>query len=148
MAINSALIRDLCYASKLSEDEYEAYLLPVIANLAHVVHLLPASAYDHHQGYGGLFVHCLECAYYAANQAKNTIFDRSSTPKEIHWNRRRWILTCILAALVHDTGKPYTDMEVTSKDGRSWNKTMPLLDWLRKEGIESYYVTFLSDRTQ
>ena len=147
MAINSALIRDLCYASKLSEDEYEAYLLPVIANLAHVVHLLPASAYDHHQGYGGLFVHCLECAYYAANQAKNTIFDRSSTPKEIHWNRRRWILTCILAALVHDTGKPYTDMEVTSKDGRSWNKTMPLLDWLRKEGIESYYVTFLSDRT-
>ena len=147
MAINSTLIRDLCYASKLTESEYEAYLLPVIANLAHVVHLLPASAYDHHQGYGGLFVHSLEVAYYAANQAKNTIFDRTSTPKEIHWNRRRWILTCILAALVHDCGKPYTDIEVTSDDGKSWPKTMPLLDWLRHEGLFDYYVTFRSERT-
>ena len=147
MAINSALIRDLCYASKLSETEYEAFLLPVIANLAHVVHLLPASAYDHHQGYGGLFMHSLEVAYYAANQAKNTIFDRTSSPKEIHWNRRRWILTCILAALVHDSGKPYTDMEVTSLDGKSWTKAKPLLDWLREESVDEYCVSFLSERT-
>lgn len=146
---NAKLIRDICYASKLNEYEYQKYLLPVITNLAHVVHLVPASQDDHHQGYGGLFTHSLEVAYYAANQAKNTIFDSASTPKEIQWNRRRWILICILAGLVHDIGKPYTDMEITtgsSTGGKSWRKSLPLLDWLRQEHVEEYYVSFLCDR--
>jgi hypothetical protein len=77
---NGKLIRDLCYATTLSEEEAENILLPVIANLARIVHLTPASEYDHHQGYGGLFTHSLEVAYYAANDAKTTIFDRSASP--------------------------------------------------------------------
>ena len=114
------------------------YLLPVITNVAHFVHLLPASQDDHHQGYGGLFTHSLEVAFEAANLAKNTIFDRVSPPKEIQWNRRRWILICVLAGLVHDIGKPYTDLEVTTgpdEGGKSWKKSLPLLDWLRQEHI-------------
>ena len=54
---NGKLIRDLCYATTLSEEESEKFLLPVITNLARIVHLTPASEYDHHQGYGGLFTH-------------------------------------------------------------------------------------------
>ena len=136
---NGKLIRDLCYATTLSEEEAENFLLPVIANLARIVHLTPASEYDHHQGYGGLFTHSLEVAYYAANDAKTTIFDRSASPKDLYLNKRRWILTAVLAALAHDIGKVFTDMEITAPNGQHWVQDEPIVDWLRKNGIKSYY---------
>ena len=145
-AANGNLIRELCYASKLSEEEIERFLLPVISNLAMIVHLVPASEYDHHQGYGGLFTHSLEVAYYAANEAKNTIFDRSAPPKVIHLTTRRWILTAILAALCHDIGKVFTDVTITASDGRHWPATQPILTWLRRNKIESYYISFRPGR--
>ena len=145
-AANGNLIRELCYASKLNEEEIERFLLPVISNLAMIVHLVPASEYDHHQGYGGLFTHSLEVAYYAANEAKNTIFDRSAPPKVIHLTTRRWILTAILAALSHDIGKVFTDVTITASDGRHWPATQPILTWLRRNNIESYYISFRPGR--
>ena len=143
---NGKLIRDLCYATTLSEEEAENFLLPVIANLARIVHLTPASEYDHHQGYGGLFTHSLEVAYYAANDAKTTIFDRSASPKDLYMNKRRWILTAVLAALAHDIGKPFTDMEITAPNGQHWVQDEPIVDWLRKNGIKSYYISFRPGR--
>ena len=143
---NAKLIRDICFASKLSEDEYMEFLVPIFFNLARYIHVCPASDYHHHQGYGGLYTHSLEVAYYAANKAAGTIFDRNSTPQDKHNNRRRWTLTCILAGLLHDCGKPYTDMIITARDGRLWHKEVPLLTWLRNEGIEEYHVRFRPDR--
>ncbi|MDO4937351.1 MAG: MobH family relaxase, partial [Sutterellaceae bacterium] len=143
---NGKLIRNLCYATTLSEEESQRYLLPVITNLAKIVHLTPASEYDHHQGYGGLFTHTLEVAYYAANDAKTTIFDRSANPKDLHNNKRRWILTAVLAALTHDIGKPFTDMEITAPNGLHWVRDEPLVDWLRKNRIENYYISFRPGR--
>ena len=143
---NGKLIRDLCYATTLSEEESEKFLLPVITNLARIVHLTPASEYDHHQGYGGLFTHSLEVAYYAANDAKTTIFDRSASPKELHQNKRRWILTAVLAALTHDIGKAFTDMDITAPNGQHWVQDEPIVDWLRKNGIKSYYISFRPGR--
>ena len=143
---NGKLIRDLCYATTLSEEESQKYLLPVITNLARIVHLTPASEYDHHQGYGGLFTHTLEVAYYAANNAKTAIFDRSASPEELYRNKRRWILTAVLAALLHDIGKPFTDMEITAADGRHWVQDEPIVDWLRKNRITSYYISFRPNR--
>lgn len=139
---NTTLIRELCYAARLSEDELHRFLLPVITNLAMIVHLAPASEYDHHQGYGGLFTHSLEVAYFAANEADSTIFDRSAPPKVLHQNKRRWILTAILAALSHDIGKVFTDMTITAPDGRHWTPDVPLLTWLRRNKIEEYFISF------
>ena len=143
---NGKLIRDLCYATTLSEEEAENFLLPVIANLARIVHLTPASEYDHHQGYGGLFTHSLEVAYYDDNDAKTTIFDRSASPKDLYLNKRRWILTAVLAALAHDIGKVFTDMEITAPNGQHWVQDEPIVDWLRKNGIKSYYISFRPGR--
>lgn len=47
------LVRNLCSAIPLSDDEVERYLMPVVWNLACFVHLLPASAHHHHRGLGG-----------------------------------------------------------------------------------------------
>ena len=145
-AANGKLIRELCYASTLSEEESQRFLLPVITNLASIVHLTPASEYDHHQGYGGLFTHSLEVAYYAANEAKTTIFDRSASPRLLHQNKRRWILTAVLAALSHDVGKVFTDMTITAPDGRHWAADEPILTWLRRNNIESYFISFRPGR--
>lgn len=144
---NATLIRRLCNSSRLDEEESQRILMPAIANLAHYVHLVPASEHDHHSGYGGLFTHSLEVALYAANQAAHTLFDVAASPREMYWNAKRWSLVCILAGLLHDVGKPYTDMEITIPGGASWDKTVPLLDWLRVKNARCYYISYLKEHT-
>lgn len=137
-AANAKLICELCYASSLSE-EVQRFLLPVITNLAKIVHLVPASDHYHH-GYGGLFKHSLEVAYYAANEARMTIFDRNASPKEKYLNSRRWILITILAGLSHDMGKVFSYMEITDGNGAFWEAYEPLLTWVRKNQLKQYYI--------
>lgn len=146
IAANGKLIRDLCYATTLDDVATQKILLPVITNLARIVHLCPASEFDHHQGYGGLFTHSLEVAYFAANTAKAKIFDRSAPPKDQYFNKCRWILTAVLAALAHDIGKPFSDMEITTADGLRWDHQGPILDWLRKNRVKSYFIAFKQGR--
>lgn len=140
-AANGKLIRDLCYASSLSEEEAQRFLLPVITNLAKIVHLVPASECGHHKGYGGLFTHSLEVAFYAANEARLTIFDQDETPKQKFLNRRRWILTTILAGLIHDAGKVFVNAKIVDENGVEWGKNEPLLDWLRRNKIQRYQMS-------
>lgn len=109
-----------------------------------IVHLVPASEDGHHQGYGGLFGHSLEVSYYAANEAKLTIFDQGETPKQKYLNRRRWILTTILAGLLHDTGKVFCQMEITAEDEVFWGLEESLLTWIRRKQIKQYYVSYCS----
>lgn len=144
--MHGALIHNIVIASKLNRDDAQRFLIPVIVNLAHLVHQVPASQYDHHKGYGGLFAHSLQVAFFAANESGRCLFDIKSSPRLMVQNKPRWNLTAILAALAHDIGKPYTDMEITAEDGRHWPKTVPLLDWLRRENIERYTVSFKPDR--
>ena len=143
---NAELIRKICQASGLDDEQCQKYLLPVITNLARQVHLLPASEQDHHSGYGGLFTHSLEVALAAANRANNSIFDLGCLPIEKEWNEKRWYMVCILAGLLHDVGKPETDMKITLADGKSWPPSMPLLNWLRAHHADCYYVAFKPDR--
>lgn len=144
---NAHLVHKLCFSASLSEDECDKYLLPTINQLAMMVHLVPASQYDHHHGYGGLFTHTLEVARFCANRARNVIFDLSVTPEQLYHNKRRWILTAILAALAHDIGKPYTDMDIVSVDGKkTWGKNETLVEWLRKEKIKQYRVAYRQGR--
>lgn len=144
-AANAKLIRELCYASSLSEEEAERFLLPVISNLAMIVHLAPASEDGHHHAYGGLFTHSLEVAYYAANEARMTIFDRNASPKEKYLNRRRWILTAVLVGLSHDMGKVFSQMNITDDHGVFWELEEPLLTSIRRKQIKQYYVSYCDE---
>ena len=51
------LIRRICSAMPLSDEDLERYFLPAVWNVANFVHLLSASQDTHHRGYGGLFAH-------------------------------------------------------------------------------------------
>lgn len=144
-AANAKLIRELCYASSLSEEEVQRFFLPVITNLAKIVHLVPASECGHHKGYGGLFTHSLEVAFYAANEARLTIFDQDETPRQKFLNRRRWILTTILAGLSHDMGKVFSQMNITDDHGVFWELEEPLLTSIRRKQIKQYYVSYCDE---
>ena len=85
------LIRRICSAMPLSDEDLEKYFLPAVWNVANFVHLLSASKDTHHRGYGGLFAHSLETALYSVNISKNKIFDFSEAPEVAFHNRGRCI---------------------------------------------------------
>ena len=141
------LIRRICKAVPLSDDLLEAHLLPTIWNVANFVHLVSASESHHHSGYGGLFRHLLECALYAANSSRQKIFDNDALPMARYSNRGKWILACVLAALLHDVGKVVTDVTVRTKSGDVWNPSeAPLGTWLARRGFPPYAFFWNKDR--
>lgn len=141
------LIRRICRALPLSDEDIEAYFLPAVWNVANFVHLLSASRDNHHRGRGGLFAHSLETALYAVNLSKNKIFDFSEAPEAAYRNRGRWILACALAALVHDVGKAVTDVAVRTRQGEVWNPNeAPLGTWLERLGRPDFTFSWKADR--
>ena len=141
------LIRKICSAMPLSDEDLEKYFLPAVWNVANFVHLLSASRDNHHRGYGGLFAHSLETSLYAVNISKNKIFDFSEAPEVAFHNRGRWILACALAGLVHDVGKAVTDITVRTKQGEVWNPNdAPLGTWLELHGRPEFTFSWNSGR--
>lgn len=145
-AINGEMIHKLCLTSTLNDHELTAYLMPVLTQLAKAVHLLPASEYEHHQGIGGLFKHSLEVAFFCANRIKQTSVPFVMTPAQMEANSKRWVLSAILAGLLHDPGKAFTDMRVTLPDGSQWQGNWLLFDWLVEKNALGYYVSFVEGR--
>lgn len=145
-AINGEMIHKLCLTSTLNDHELTAYLMPVLTQLAKAVHLLPASEYEHHQGIGGLFKHLLEVAFFCANRIKQTSVPFVMTPAQMEANTKRWVLSAILAGLLHDPGKAFTDMRVTLADGSQWQGNWLLFDWLVEKNALGYYVSFVEGR--
>ena len=142
------LIVELRHAAGLPEDMYNAMLLPVVSRYAAYVHNLPASETQHHRGAGGLFRHGLEVAYYAARASHAIAFAMDRDPSERYHEVPLWRAAALLAGLLHDIGKPATDVAVTDYEGRlEWAPArMPLADWLRESRIEAYYLRWNDKR--
>lgn len=132
----------------LTDREFETQLLPVLRRYAAFVHLLPASEKQHHRGAGGLFRHGLEVAFWAAQASEASIFSMAGTPQERRRDEPRWRLAVCLAGLMHDIGKPLTDVTIINREGSlKWNPyAMPLTDWAATHGIERYYLRWNRNR--
>ncbi|MBY5940567.1 TraI domain-containing protein [Halomonas sp. DP5N14-9] len=132
----------------LSNEEFERLMLPVLQNYAEFVHLLPASEAHHHRGAGGLFRHGLEVAFWATQASEAVIFVRDGTPRERRNLEPCWRLAVCLAALLHDLGKPLSDVSVTDKLGKAeWNPyAESLMDWVRENSIERYFLRWNKGR--
>lgn len=142
----ASLIQKILQTSGLSDTEKDKYLMPVLTNLAKYVHLLPASEYTHHQGYGGLFAHSLEVGLFCANKTKLTNFSHIDTPKSIEVNRRRWVLSGLFCGLLHDVGKAVTDLTITDQKGIRWQHETSLVDWLMSRNASRYYISYVAGR--
>lgn len=128
-----------------NEEEFERLVLPVISRYAAFVHLLPASENHHHRGAGGLFRHGLEVAFWATQASESVIFSIEGSPFERRNNEPRWRLATCFAGLLHDVGKPLSDVAITSSDGDvTWNPySESLVHWAEHLGLQRYFLRWL-----
>ena len=144
LSTQAELIQEIKQAVPISEEEKDAFLFPVIRQLAAYTHLLPASSHYHHSGRGGLFRHSLEVGLYTVNRARTHIFDLGENPDVRHKNRGRWFVACCVAGMMHDIGKVLVNMTVSGDAGRTlWRpSTESLASWGEREKLSEYYVSW------
>jgi conjugal transfer pilus assembly protein TraI len=142
------LIKAIEHALSLPDDLYQAVAEPVIARYAAFSHLLPASESHHHRGAGGLFRHGLEVAHWATQSAQGCLFATHATPRERKEQELRWRLAVCFAGLLHDIGKPVSDIAVVDREGRQlWNPCEEnLTDWASQHGIDRYFLRWRENR--
>jgi conjugal transfer pilus assembly protein TraI len=142
------LIKAIEHALSLPDDLYQTIAEPVIARYAAFSHLLPASESHHHRGAGGLFRHGLEVAHWATQAAQGCLFATQATPRERKEQELRWRLAVCFAGLLHDIGKPVSDIAVVDREGKQlWNPCEEnLTDWASQHGIDRYFLRWRENR--
>jgi conjugal transfer pilus assembly protein TraI len=148
LATQVDLIQAIEHALSLPDDLYQTIAAPVIARYAAFSHLLPASESHHHRGAGGLFRHGLEVAHWATQAAQGCLFATQATPRERKEQELRWRLAVCFAGLLHDIGKPVSDMAVVDRQGEhTWNPCDEnLTDWAAQNGIDRYFLRWRENR--
>jgi conjugal transfer pilus assembly protein TraI len=148
VATQNELVDRIRGALGFTKQEHEELILPVIQRYAEFVHLLPASEAHHHRGAGGLFRHGLEVAFWSAQASESVIFSMEGSPRDRRSNEPRWRLASCFSGLLHDVGKPLSDVSVTDKDGKqTWNPyAKSLYQWAHQHKIERYFLRWRDNR--
>jgi len=148
LSSQTELINAIEHALSLPDDLYQTIAAPVIERYAAFSHLLPASESHHHRGAGGLFRHGLEVAHWATQAAQGCLFATQATPKERKEQELRWRLAVCFAGLLHDIGKPVSDIAVVDRHGEyTWNPCDEnLTDWATQNGIDRYFLRWRENR--
>ncbi|WP_207461828.1 MobH family relaxase [Azospirillum sp. SYSU D00513] len=143
------LLRRIREIFALTDEEYEQVIMPVIRLYASYVHLLPASQHHHHKFAGGLLRHGLEVAMAASRSAGAYVFMPEGTPLERKRVEIRWQVAIFFAGLLHDVGKPISDLEVVNRDGSivwtPYSKTVEA--WAGEHKIDRYFMRWRKNRT-
>ncbi|RJX72619.1 MobH family relaxase [Pseudomonas sp. LS-2] len=141
-------VRQIASGIGLPPTEFNRLILPVLDAFADFAHMLPASQAHHHRGPGGLLAHSLEVAVYALNACQVTSFDHDRYPAERIKRRDRWNVAAVLAALLHDVGKPLYDLRVTDDSAEKvWQpvaNTIP--EWAAEQRVERYFIHWNPNR--
>ncbi|NMV21940.1 hypothetical protein HKB23_05930, partial [Vibrio parahaemolyticus] len=66
----------------------------------------------------------------------------SGSPRERRNNEPRWRLACCFSGLLHDVGKPLSDVVITNSDGsKTWNPySETLVDWAKRHNVSRYFL--------
>lgn len=132
----------------LPANELQVYLEPILVNFAELAHMLPASENHHHSGPGGLLRHSLEVASLTLDGCLTTAFDSNETPARRSMRLRRWYVAGIASGLLHDAGKPLTDIRATDFEGNNqWIYAQETLhDWSARHKLSRYFLHWNSNR--
>lgn len=139
-----ALLSSVERKTRFSQANFQRDCLPVLEQLADFVQMLPASESHHHAHPGGLWQHLLEVADAALGFRAGLELPPGAATEERKRLEHRWTYAVFVAALLHDVGKPVTDVLVTlytndPRDGRAW---APLAGPMRSFGAHWYSIAF------
>lgn len=150
LATQQDLIKDIQQTLRFTPDEFQDVVVPVIKCYAAYIHLLPASENHHHRGAGGLFRHGLEVGFWAARASLAVEFCLGETQINKRMYEPIWQFAVFLGGLLHDSGKPLSDVAVTTFDGsRMWNPyAASLSDWLAEESVDRYFLRWRDGRNK
>lgn len=112
----------------LPPDIYTAYYTTMFERYAALVQDLPASAHHHHAVRGGLLCHTLEVVLFALTLRQDSMFVAGSED-QIAEQSELYSFAVASAALLHDAGKLFADIEVIL--GGSRDKWQPLFGPMR-----------------
>ncbi|MBK5965591.1 relaxase [Thiocystis minor] len=148
LATQRELIATLQDALALTDTDYQTLIVPLLEHYAAFVHLLPASETHHHRGAGGLFRHGLETAFQAARASRGKLFALDRRPEERRALEPRWHLAAFIVGLLHDVGKPVTDVAVVDRAGTSrWQPVdESIVAWANREQIDHYFLRWNPQR--
>lgn len=135
-----ARLRELTISDRESFDV--AYLAPV-RELAHLVHLLPASPDGPYSAPAGLFHLCVDVAFFSLQSADGKIFTPTASVEDRHRNEPRWRYACFLAGLCCQVPRALNALTAVSSGGAEWPRyTQSLWSWLRESGADRYFVNW------
>jgi integrating conjugative element relaxase (TIGR03760 family) len=138
------LLEHLARHSRLSKQVFERDFLSALRQYVEFVQLMPASEAHHHANVGGLLAHTLETTYHALVLRGGYLLPRNGGAEIIDAQRDFWTYAIFFGAMLHDVGKPLTDLRIEmrlpgSTSGTRW---LPMSGSLVECGAEQYRVTF------
>lgn len=109
----------------LNERTWTEFIYPIIHSVADLMQQLPASESHHHAQPGGLFLHTCETMRHAVRLRQGMVMPAGRDAEDQARHKHRWTAGVIVAALLHDSGKPVTDLIVrlygNNHRGTLWN---------------------------
>ncbi|RCX31686.1 MobH family relaxase [Thioalbus denitrificans] len=110
------------------DTHWDTLYRPLVESFAAWVQQLPASEAHHHAGPGGLLRHGLEVAHEVLRLRRSSLLPSGAPAEELARLQDVWTYACVTAALMHDIGKPMSDLRVALFDaaGRAQGLWAPL----------------------
>ncbi len=130
--------------SRITRAAWERDLLPLLHHYAEFVQLMPASESHHHAHVGGLLIHTLETVLAATTWRSGCLLPPGAKAEALDAQKDHWTYAVFIAALLHDVGKPLTDVRVSwyVKGSTEPNTWVPLSGSLRDFSAFQYKVEF------
>lgn len=140
----SALMTSIESRTKFSRNAFARDCEPVLRAFAEFVQMLPASECHHHAQPGGLWTHALEVVDAALTFRNGMEIPPGMTTELRKKLEHRWTYAVFAAALLHDVGKPVSDLRVMiySADPTAGRRWAPLAGPMGTQGAQFYSVTF------
>ncbi|HEM7853397.1 TPA: MobH family relaxase [Burkholderia multivorans] len=135
-------VRSIGSSLGLSAESERRDVEPLIQQLAEFVQLLPASESHHHAQPGGLLIHLLEVARSALHFREGYRLPLGASPEDQMQHGARCSYAVLVAALLHDIGKPLADLKVEIVSGTTARPWVPLAGSVNGQGGEWYRVDF------
>jgi len=118
------VLQSIKAAVGLPESHWRDIYHPVLRSYAALVQHLPASEAHHHAEIGGLLRHGLETMLEALVLRRDRLLPPGAPAEEIARLQDLWTYAAATAALLHDVGKPITDLLVTYRERENGKRQM------------------------